>query len=219
MTEIHIPSTELLVEHVPLRPVTLCPQVTVHYSDNLYDLWKAWEEESGGTRDIPYWCVVWPGAAVMAHHIFAGMIDVTGKTVLDLGCGGAVAGIAAALNGASTVVANDIDPVAIHLATLNATANNVELTFEGRDLSVDGFPPSAEVILVAEMFYEKVPSQRMLPLLTEARDRGVRVLLADGERSFTPREGIEVLAEQTVPVHDELEGRPERHIRLLEFTG
>lgn len=219
MDEIHIPSTELLADQVPLRPVVLCPEITAHYSDDLYDLWKAWEDETGGTREIPYWCVVWPGAAVMARHIIEGMIDVKGKSVLELGCGGAVAGIAAALAGAREVVANDIDPVAIHLAQLNAAANDVELVFEGRDLSVEGFPPSADVILVADMFYEKVPSERLMPLLSEARARGVRVLVADGGRSFAPQEGIDVLAEQTVAVHDELEGRPERHVRLLEFTG
>lgn len=219
MTEIHIPSTELLAEYVPLRPLVLCPEVTAHYSDDLYDLWKAWEAETGGTREIPYWCVVWPGAAVMARHIIEGMIEVRGKRILELGCGGAVAGITAALAGAREVVANDIDPVALHLAQLNAAANDVELVFESRDLSVEGFPSSAEVILVADMFYEKTPSERMMPLLAEARKSGVRVLLADGGRSFAPQEGIEVLAEQTVAVHDELEGRPERHVRLLEFTG
>ncbi len=219
MDKIHIPSSRLLAEHVPLRPVTLCPQVTAHYSDNLYDLWKAWEDETGGTRQIPYWCVVWPGAAVMARHIMEGAIDVKGKSILELGCGGAVAGIAAALAGAREVVVNDIDPVAIHLAALNAAANDVELIFEGRDLSVDGFTPSAEVILVADMFYEKVPSQRMMTLLARARDNGVRVLLADGGRSFAPKEGVELLAEQIVDVHDELEGKPQRHVRLLEYTG
>ncbi len=219
MEKIHIPSTELLADQVPLRPLVLCPEITAHYSDDLYDLWKAWEAESGGTREIPYWCVVWPGAAVMASHIIDGSIDVKGKSVLELGCGGAVAGIAAALAGALEVVANDIDPVALHLAKLNAAANNVELIFDDRDLSVEGFPASAEVILVADMFYEKLPSQRMMPLLAQARARGVRVLLADGGRSFAPKEGIEVLAEQTVAVHDELEGRPERHVRLMEFTG
>jgi predicted nicotinamide N-methyase len=219
MDEIHIPSTELLADQVPLRPLVLCPEITAHYSDNLYDLWKAWEAESGGTREIPYWCVVWPGAAVMAGHIMDGSIDVKGKSVLELGCGGAVAGIAAALGGAREVVANDIDPVAIHLAGLNAAANGVRLVFDQRDLSVEGFPPSVELILVADMFYEKVPSARLMPLLTEARHSGVRVLVADGGRSFAPKEGVKVLAEQTVAVHDELEGRPERHVRLLEFTG
>jgi len=219
MTEIHIPSNELLSREVPLRPVALCPEVRAHYSDNLYDLWRAWEAESGDTREIPYWCVVWPGAAVMARQIIDGGIEVTGKNVLELGCGGAVAAIAAALAGARRVVANDIDPVALHLARLNAQANEVTLTLDDRDLSVAGFPGDTDLILVVEMFYEKAPSERFLPLLAEARQRGVRVVVADGERSFTPKDGVAVLAEQTVDVHDELEGRPRRHVRLLELTG
>jgi predicted nicotinamide N-methyase len=219
MTEIHLPSADLLAEHVPLRPLALCPEVTAHYADDLYNLWRAWEAETGGTREIPYWCVVWPGAAVMASHIIGGLIDVRGLRVLELGCGGAVAGIAAALAGAREVLANDIDPVAIHLARLNAAANDVKLVFDQQDLSVLGLPESAQLILVADMFYEKAPSERFIPLLARARRRGVRVVLADGGRSFAPKDGVEVLAEQVVAVHDELEGRPERLVRLLEFTG
>jgi len=219
MADIHIPSADLLAEHVPLRPLALCPEVTAHYADDLYNLWRAWEAETGGTREIPYWCVVWPGAAVMAKHLIDGLIQARGLRVLELGCGGAVAGIAAALAGAREVVVNDIDPVAIHLARLNAAANNVELVFDQQDLSVVGLPESAQLILVADMFYEKAPSERFIPLLARARRRGVRVVLADGGRSFAPKDGVEVLAEQTVAVHDELEGRPERHVRLLEFTG
>ncbi len=48
MTEIHLPSSELLAKEVPLRPLVLCPEVVAHWSDDLYDLWKAWEAESGG---------------------------------------------------------------------------------------------------------------------------------------------------------------------------
>lgn len=49
-----------------------------------------------------------------------------GEGVLDVGCGSGVLGIAAALFGAATVVAIDIDPLAITVTTENATINGVE---------------------------------------------------------------------------------------------
>ncbi len=102
---------------------------------------------------------------------------------------------------------------------LDADGVETVLIHDGRDMSLEGVPPEAQLILVADMFYEKSPSARFIPLLAAARKRGVRVVLADGGRSFAPKDGVQVLAEQTVDVHDELEGRPQRHVRLLEFTG
>jgi len=48
------------------------------------------------------------------------------RTVLDVGCGSGVLGIAAALFGAAKVVAIDIDPIAIDVTTENAAINKVE---------------------------------------------------------------------------------------------
>lgn len=48
-----------------------------------------------------------------------------GKEVLDVGCGSGVLGIAAALFGASRVVAIDIDPIAVTVTTENAAINSV----------------------------------------------------------------------------------------------
>lgn len=47
------------------------------------------------------------------------------KSVIDFGCGSGILGIAAALLGASTVLASDIDPQAIAATQSNAEINNV----------------------------------------------------------------------------------------------
>lgn len=49
--------------------------------------------------------------------------DLTGKTVLDYGCGSGILAIAAAKLGASTIVATDIDPQALEATQENARRN------------------------------------------------------------------------------------------------
>ena len=65
---------------------------------------------------------------------------VRGQTVLDLGCGSGVAGIAA-FCGCGLVVAHDIDPVALAIAAArNARANAVELLLQGTPLLHEPLP-------------------------------------------------------------------------------
>ncbi len=54
-------------------------------------------------------------------------VDLTGKTVLDYGCGSGVLGVAAALLGAKRVVGVDIDPQALTATRVNAEKNGVEV--------------------------------------------------------------------------------------------
>lgn len=49
-----------------------------------------------------------------------------GETVLDIGCGSGIIGIAAALLGAEKVVGVDIDPVAVKVARENSSINKVD---------------------------------------------------------------------------------------------
>jgi putative methylase len=51
--------------------------------------------------------------------------DVLGKTIVDLGCGSGILGIAAALIGAEWVVGVDIDKEAVKIAKMNAEKLNV----------------------------------------------------------------------------------------------
>lgn len=54
-------------------------------------------------------------------------IDMTGKTVLDMGCGTGVLAIAAKKRGAQNVMAIDIDHWSVENAKENAARNNVEM--------------------------------------------------------------------------------------------
>ncbi len=208
------PSPALLAELAPLAPVAGCAPLVAHQADDVFELWRRWEVERGGRCTVPFWAVVWPGARMIARWLLAHEEIVRGKRVLDLGCGGAAAGIAAMLAGARALVANDVDPAALRVARLNAAANHVALESSSLNL-VAGAPPAVDVVLVADMFYERSVSDAALAFLTRARAAGCTVLIADAGRPFAPREGVEVLATDTLPVNRDLEGVAEREVRLL----
>lgn len=62
------------------------------------------------------------------------LLDVEGKSVIDVGCGSGILGIAAALCGAKDVYMCDIDEQAIDFARKNAQLNAVEAVIEQADL-------------------------------------------------------------------------------------
>ena len=62
------------------------------------------------------------------------MADARGKSVIDVGCGSGILGIAAALTGAKCVYMCDIDPQAVEAARANAALNGVDCTIERADL-------------------------------------------------------------------------------------
>jgi ribosomal protein L11 methyltransferase len=62
------------------------------------------------------------------------MMEVSGKNVIDVGCGSGILGIAAAVCGAKSVYMCDIDPQAVEFAKKNAEANGVKAEIEQADL-------------------------------------------------------------------------------------
>ncbi len=62
------------------------------------------------------------------------LMDVDGKSVIDVGCGSGILGIAAKLCGAQSVYMCDIDAQAVDFARENAKANGVDTIIEQADL-------------------------------------------------------------------------------------
>lgn len=182
-------------------------------------LWSEWERESRRPREVPYWATVWPAARVLAAWLSAHPDEARGKPVLEVGCGGAVAAIAAAKSGATKVLANDIDPVALHVAKLNAAANEVLIECNGDDLLDPRarLPFTPALVLVADLFYQKEVAARTLSFLAAVRAAGARVLVADGGRPFAPKDGVVAIARERVAVNRGLEGVDRREVAILEI--
>jgi predicted nicotinamide N-methyase len=212
-----MPSQEFLETFCPFSPVPGCPEIQARRSDAVFTLWERWEAEAGRECPIPFWAVVWPGARVLARFLLDRPDLIKGRDVMEIGCGGAAASIAAGMGGALRVTANDIDPIALAIARENAEQNRIILELDRENRVVTGSIGRAEIVLFSDLFYERTGSAALARLLKNWRDRSVTILIADGGRPFAPADYREVLLEQSVDVDPDLEGRERRAVRILRY--
>ena len=121
--------------------------------------------------------------------------------MIDLASGSGLVAIAAARAGATAVTAFDVDPLAVAAIAVNAAANEVSVAAVCADvLAPDGPPiPAADLVLVADAFYERDLAARVLSFLDAARARGTEVLAADVGRKYLPRARLTAIAAYDVP--------------------
>lgn len=101
----------------------------------------------------PYWGYLWPSASALAEHL-GKHVAVSGKRIIDLGCGLGALGVVCAIRGATVVVADE-RPESITLARRNAARNGVMV--EGR--SFDWNQPPADLgmfdaVVASDVLYE-----------------------------------------------------------------
>src|ERR671910_684904 len=82
------------------------------------------EEDFAQEEFLPYWAELWPSALALARVI--ARRPLTGRRVLELGCGLGLPAIAAALAG-GRVLATDWAPDAVAMIARNAEHNALEL--------------------------------------------------------------------------------------------
>jgi len=202
---------ELLARYAPFRAPDLVPELEVPFGRSLIEIWEAAEIHAGHMLPSPFWAYPWAAGVALARVILDRPEFVRGQRVLDFGCGGGIASLAAARAGASRVTANDIDPWALATVRLSAAHNRLSVDTLLGDLTaeperLDGF----DVILCGDLAYEKdyAPAQR--DFLSHASRLGKCVIVADAGRTyFTPR-GMTQVAEFTIAVPRDLEGVTER---------
>ena len=180
----------------------LVPELRLHLAHEAIPIWQKTEEELGQMGLAPpYWAFAWAGGQALARHIIDYPDFVSGKSVLDLATGSGLVGIAAMKAGAASVLATDIDAFAEAAAIINATANLVDITFTRDDL-LGSAPPNFDVILVGDLFYEKLLAARCMDFLTRS---SAQIMIGDPGRSYLPKERLEQVATYSVPVSRELE--------------
>lgn len=106
-------------------------------------------------ENIPLWAELWPAARGLAQYIWARPdSDLSGKSVLELGCGVGLPGVVCGLKGAR-VTFSDYKPEALELARSNALSHGVKevscLLADWRD-----FPLSRRFdwIIGSDIFYD-----------------------------------------------------------------
>lgn len=139
----------------------------------------------------PYWALLWSGARLVAEWLVEEGVC-RGKSVLDVGCGlGLVALTAAREGGLVTAVDRDPDALAFLRESARRTGRSVEIV-EG-DVVVAVRQRSFDVVVAAELLYERGAFQPIARSLADCLSPSGVVFLGDAFRIDT-RDFYEELA-------------------------
>jgi predicted nicotinamide N-methyase len=196
--------------------VPFVPELRLHQAEEPMGLWELTEGEYRSEQPPPFWAFAWAGGQGLARFVLDRPDVVRGRRVLDLASGSGLVAIAAARSGAASVLAVDVDPVAVAVVALNAEANGVDVSARQADL-LDGDAGTAEVVLAGDAFYSRAMTERVTNFLRRAGRAGVRVLVGDPDRPFLRREWFRELASYDVPVPEVLEGVRVRRTTVWEL--
>ena len=202
--------------HTAIGRAPLVPEIALYLASEITPIWQAtedWLKE----RNIepPFWAFAWPGGQATARLLLDEPARVKGKRVLDFAAGCGIASIAAAMAGAASVEAAEIDPLALAAVRQNAALNGVAIATPDGDIV--GADCRWDVILAGDVCYEAPMTAHILPWLRRMAEAGAAVLLADPGRAYLPREGLEPLARYAVPTTLELEDRTVREVTLFRL--
>lgn len=186
-----------------LRP-PLAPEIALHLAEEPLPIWRMTEEELAAEGlPPPYWAFAWAGGQALARHLLDQPKLAAVRRALDFGAGSGIAGIAAALAGAARVEASEIDAFAGAAIAANAAANGVAITVRLEDMV--GREEGWELVLAADVAYEREPALAIFPWLAHLARGGAQVLVGDPGRSYLPRERLRAVAEYSVPTTRALE--------------
>lgn len=205
---------KLLDEFAPLGPAPLCPELLVYQARDLYELWGAAEKIVGGVVSPPFWAVPWPAGLAIARVVLDAPVWARGRRCLDVGVGGGVVAVAAAKAGAATSVGADVDPWALAVARLAALKNKVELRLVLQDLAEEDPDEPPDLILAADLEYEKTRAPLVRKRLQALVDAGAVLLAGDAGRTFFQTEGLRLVASFTIHVSKAVEGTEVREARV-----
>lgn len=198
-------TSEFIRQNTSVMTPPLVPEVKLHLAHEAVPLWQKTEEQLGHMGLAPpFWAFAWAGGQALARYVLDHAETVKNLEVLDLATGSGLIAIAALQAGAANTTAADIDEFATTAAGMNAELNQVSLDIRLEDL-LHRKPPTADVILVGDLFYEKTLAARCLAWLRQGQEQGAKIFIGDPGRSYLPKEQLEKLAEYNVPVTRDLE--------------
>lgn len=205
-----------ILERTTLAPAPFVTEVRLHIGGDSMPLWEAAAlADERLPVPPPYWAWPWAGGQALARHVLDDPATVRHRRVLDVGCGGGIVAIAAALAGAARVVAVDIEPYAVEACRLNAAANGVDDVVEVVEGDLIGADDGWDVVLAGDVWYEPELAARMAPWLRRLASRGATVLTGDLGRAYLPEAGLSELVRYTVPTLADLEDVTEKPARVL----
>jgi predicted nicotinamide N-methyase len=190
----------------------LVPEIRLHLATEVTPIWLASEKSLARSGlPPPFWAFAWAGGQALARYLIDHPHEVAGRAVLDFGSGSGLVAIAAALAGAASVTAAEIDRFAAAAIAANAALNGVAaIAVVTDDVLRAGGNRFWPVVTAGDICYEQPMARNAVAWLRRCVDAGSRVLLADPGRAYRPDSGLVELARYAVPTSRELEDRDQR---------
>ena len=212
------PEAFILAHTAAIAPPA-CPEMRLHLASEVTPLWEATEAYlERHNIPPPYWAFPWVGGQALARHILDHPELVAGRAVLDFASGSGLVGIAAKMAGAKSVLATDIDQVALAAIRLNARINGVDLEASDRDV-LDSPDCPWDLIVAGDVCYEKPMAEKTFGWLRRCCAQGAKALMADPGRAYLPKTGLMRLAQMTIPCSLDIEDRPSRDVAIYQIVG
>lgn len=202
--------------------------VEVTIADDVFDVVRPRDAEALISEDdfarderLPYWADVWPSSQVLADRLATERAD--GRTLLELGCGLGVVGLAAARAG-FVVTLTDYYQDALDFARVNLARN--DLRADARLLDWRTLPddlPRFDVVVASDVLYERPYAALVATVIARTLAPAGTAIVADPGRVAAPEfveatRAIGLAVDEpdvvTIPVH----GRTQR-IRLYRIRG
>jgi predicted nicotinamide N-methyase len=196
------------------------PEIALHLATEVTPLWHATADslfESG--VEPPFWAFAWPGGLALARYILDNPDLCEGRAVLDIASGSGLVAIAAAMAGAASVTANDIDPVSISAVALNAKLNGVDLSLSGDDLTAHPHDDRWKIILAGDVYYDREMAALVTPWLTACAAAGALVMVGDPGRTYLPIENLVHLISYDIQTSLDLESATTMTGTVWRVTG
>ncbi len=201
-----------------LLPVPHAPEIQLYLADEATELWQKTEDDLGEIGlPPPFWAFAWAGGQGLARYVLDHPEVVKGRSVLDVASGSGLVAIAAAMAGASRVIANEIDEFALEAIPINALANGVDV--EVRAGSLIGLDEGWEVVLAGDISYERDMASAMTSWLEGLARRGATVLVGDPGRSYLARDRLVEIAAYQVAVSRALEDAEIKRAAVFRFRA
>jgi predicted nicotinamide N-methyase len=192
--------------------VPFVPEIRLLTAPEPFGLWDLTQRDAP-----PFWAFPWAGGQALARYVLDYPEIVRGRRVLDAASGSGLVAIAAAKAGAASVTACDVDPYAVAAIAINARANDAAaVTARVLDLAADE-PSGAQVVLAADVFYQRELAALALGFLRDAARSGAEIFVADPGRAFLPAAELTPLASFEVPVLTVLEDKPVKTVTVYRL--
>lgn len=200
------------------REITILKATNI---DELLDhlIEKGEEHEDVKDERIPYFAELWPSAICLADYVLAHPELVLGKTVLEIGCGSGLSGLAAGLAGATEVTMTDYLPDALSFAAEMWKLNlNEEPVTELLDWRNPDPSLKRKLILAADVAYEARNFQPLINTFKALLPPDGMILLTEPSRliardfiKMLTAEGFELSTSKSSLVYNKLESRINLH--------